>query len=90
MPNANATREQLVTFLARYTQFQGIDVDAQGDLSAFVDGDTVSHYAVASMTWAVDNGILVGDEAGRLNPRGYATRAQIATIVMRYCQTIGE
>ena len=90
VPNANATREQLVTFLARYTQFQGIDVDAQGDLSAFVDGDTVSHYAAASVTWAVNNGILVGDEAGRLNPRGYATRAQIATIVMRYCQTFGE
>lgn len=89
-PNASATREQLVTFLARFAKLQGKDVTAEGDLSKFVDSDSVSRYAVAPMTWAVDNGILVGDEAGRLNPRGYATRAQIATIVMRYCQTIGE
>lgn len=85
-PNASATREQLVTILARFATLQGIDVAANGDLSGFTDSSTVSKYAATSMIWAVDNGILLGD-AGRLNPKSSATRAQIATVLMRYCQT---
>lgn len=80
-PEAGITREQLVTMLYRY-----VDVpEAGGTLDAFADADTVSSYAVDAMRWAAANGIVNGSH-GRLNPQGNATRAQVAAILMRFCE----
>ena len=84
-PNAAVTREQLVTFLARYAKYQGADVSTQGALTGYPDAKTVSDFALASMTWAVEQGLIQGID-GNLVPRGTATRAQIATIIQRYYQ----
>ena len=82
-PNDNVTREQVATILYRYS---GSPVGT-GDLSVFPDVNTVSSYAVPALTWAVGEGLINGvakDGVSTLDPTGNATRAQIATILMRY------
>lgn len=80
-PEAGITREQLVTMLYRYANVH----EAGGTLDAFADADTVSSYAVDAMRWAAANGIVNGSH-GRLNPQGNATRAQVAAMLMRFCE----
>ena len=82
-PNTAVTREQLVTFLFRYAQFSHEDVKGVCDLTEFADHKAVSDFAREPMAWAVDTGILTGMD-GLLNPKGDATRAQIATMLLRY------
>lgn len=83
MPNASVTREQMVTFFARYAAFAGHEVTSKGNLESFTDSNKVSTFAVASMTWAYENGIIKGMTATTLEPKGTATRAQAATMIMR-------
>ena len=54
-------------------------------LTAFSDADKVSGYAFDAMQWAVAEELLKGSN-GKLDPQGSATRAQVATILMRYLQ----
>lgn len=90
VPDAPVTREQLVTFLARYAaELDQVEIGGQGSLHTYSDAASVSHYAVEAMTWAVSNGVIDGMD-GKLAPKGTATRAQLATILMRYCETFGE
>ena len=76
-----AALHQLVTMLYRYADAP----EAGGTLDAFADADTVSAYAVDAMRWAAANGIVNGSH-GRLNPQGNATRAQVAAMLMRFCE----
>ena len=80
-PNANITREQLVTMLYRYAGSPA----ANGLLDSFSDAASVNSYAVNAMQWAVANGIVNGLN-GKLNPQNNATRAQVAAILMRFCE----
>ena len=83
------TREQLVTMLYRYAEAEGYDVSAAADLSGYPDADKVQTYAQEAMSWAVAEGIVEGMD-GNLNPAGHATRAQIATILMRFCEGVAK
>lgn len=83
-PNHVVTREQMVTLLARYATTLGITVEAKGSLEQFVDGDSVMNFAVESMTWAVDNGIIDGVKVDLLKPQGSSTRGQLATMIVRF------
>lgn len=80
-PNADITREQLVTMLYRYAGSPATN----GSLDNFSDASAVSSYAVNAMQWAVANGIVNGSN-GKLNPQNNATRAQVAAILMRFCE----
>ena len=85
-PDGKITREQLATMLYRYAKERGmVKADAQADLSAFTGSASVSPYAVEAMRWAVGAGIVNGMD-GKLNPQGEATRAQMATMLMRYAK----
>ncbi len=81
-PNGNITREQLVTMLYRYAGSPA----TSGDLTGFADTNAISAYARQAMQWAVEQGILTGTTPTTLTPQGNATRAQVATILMRFCQ----
>ncbi len=87
--NGNITREQMTTILYRYTQFIGSSTGITDSVSSFSDGSKVSGWAKDGMEWAVTQKIIagIGDGKGNvtLTPAGYATRAQVATILMRYC-----
>ena len=80
-PNANITREQLVTMMYRYAG----SPKADGKLDNFSDSASVSSYAENAMQWAVANGIVNGSN-GKLNPQDNATRAEVAAILMRFCE----
>ena len=86
-PNADITREQFATMLHRYAAHMDYDMST-GSLDGFPDAGTVSDWAADAMSWAVHHELIQGD-GGRLNPRGTATRAQCATILMRLIETFG-
>ena len=88
-PMNTLTREQLVTMLYRYAEAEGYDVSAAADLSGYPDAGKVQPYAQEAMSWAVAEGIVEGMD-GNLNPAGSATRAQIATILMRFCEGVAK
>lgn len=87
-PDDDVTREQLVTILHRYAQFKGIDVSKGKNISNFTDHSAVSDWAFSAMKWSVGHGLVNGKTATTLNPADNATRAEIATIIMRYCENI--
>lgn len=86
MAESNVTREQMVTMLYRYAKPTG----AEGELSAFVDSQSVSDWARDAMTWAVELGIINGKDGQRLDPQGTATRAEVATILQRFVEKTGK
>ena len=88
-PENTLTREQLVTMLYRYAEAAGYDVSAAADLSGYPDAGKVQTYAQEAMSWAVAEGIVEGMD-GNLNPAGNASRAQIATILMRFCEDVAQ
>ncbi len=88
-PGEDITREQLVTVLYRYAESKGYDVNVSADLSGYPDAGQVQDYAQPAMAWAVAEGIVEGVD-GNLNPTGDATRAQIATILMRFCEGVAK
>lgn len=85
-PDDAITREQLAAILYRYAALKGMDTGATDSLSSFTDADSVSSYALDAMRWAVGNGLISGKGSGILDPRGSATRAEAAAILMRFCQ----
>ena len=91
-PNDDMTREQLVTIMYRYAQYKGVDVSVGEDTNilSYDDALTVSEFAIPAMQWAVGSGAVSGRTNTTLNPKDTATRAEIATIIMRYCEEIAK
>lgn len=92
-PDGSVTREQMATILYRYAQKVGIDTSKHTELSAFPDASRVSAYARAPMQWSVAEGVIGGSrENGQdwLNPQGNATRAEVATILMRFIENVAK
>lgn len=84
-PDAAITRQDFAVIL--YEQ-SGRPAVTGGELAAFPDVGLVAGYAYAALTWAVGQALIsgIGTETGaQLAPRGYASRAQVATILMTYC-----
>ncbi len=89
-PHSMATREQVAVILYRYLKAKMIDVSETADLSAYPDAEDVSPYAEEAVKWAVGSGMIAGSKEGDetlLLPRGKATRAQLAALLMRMCET---
>ena len=88
-PNDPITREQLAVMLYRYAQHEGYDVSIGEDTNilSYADAFTVSEYAVSALQWACGAGIISGTGDGStLTPQGETTRAQVATVLMRFCE----
>lgn len=80
------TREQLAAMLYRYAKMKGYDVSASADISGYADASSVSSWATDAMRWAVSAGLINGRTATTLAPQGNATRAEVASILMRFMQ----
>lgn len=80
------TREQLAAMLYRYAKMKGYDVSASADISGYTDASSVSSWATDAMRWAVSAGLINGRTATTLAPQGNATRAEVASILMRFMQ----
>ena len=86
-PDAGITREQMAVLMYRYAQWLQLPTDATGSLAGFPDAARVSGYATEALAWATKLGLVTGTTSGNtviLKPQGSATRAQVATILMRF------
>lgn len=85
-PDASITREQLAAIMQRYSVYLGNDVSARADLNNYADADKISDWAHESLEWAVSVGIISGRSETTLAPKGTATRAETASIMMRFIE----
>ena len=84
------TREQLVTMLFRYAVKNGLEaVTLSENLTQFTDASDISAWAVSAMQWAVGQGLIQGSN-GLLRPQANASRAEVATILMRFCELLNK
>lgn len=89
-PNMEITREQMVVMLYNYAKYKGYDVTASAGLSKFADNASVSTWAQPAMQWAVAEGYISGMGDNQLAPQGTATRAEIASVIMRFMEATAE
>ena len=82
-PGNPISREELATMLYRAAG----SPDVSGNLLSYSDGSSVSAWAESAMLWATQNGIISGID-GMLTPQGQATRAQVATMLMRFREVV--
>ena len=87
-PNAAVTREQLAAILHRYAQHKGYDVSIgeSTNILSYSDFASISEYAISAIQWACGEGIITGVTESTLEPRGTATRAQSAAMLMRFLE----
>lgn len=89
-PGDPITREQFATILYRYAQYKKLNTSASNDLSGYTDADRVSSWAADGMKWANGSGLITGVTSTTLVPGNKASRAEAATILMRYCEKIAQ
>ena len=90
-PNDAITREQMAAILFRYAQYKGLEaVTLEENLGAFEDAGQIGEYAVQALNWAVGQHLITGVTDTTLEPQSSATRAQVATILMRYCEALEQ
>ena len=86
-PGDNINREQMAVMMYRYANYLGYDTSASANFSKFKDAKNVNEFAKEAMSWAVGAGIITGkDNETRLDPQGNASRAECATIIMRFME----
>ncbi|WP_442872100.1 S-layer homology domain-containing protein [Agathobaculum sp. NTUH-O15-33] len=81
-PADTITRQELAAILYRYARYKGADVSAADDLAAFTDRP--DGWAEDAVKWAVGAGVLSGKGSGVLDPKGRATRAEVAAMLHRF------
>ena len=91
-PGDPITREQLATMLYRYAQTMGYDVSIgeETNILSYTDFADMSEYAIPAMQWACGAGIINGTSESTLTPQGSATRAQLAAMIMRFCENAAQ
>ena len=89
-PGDSITRQEFAQMLYNYAKYKGYDLSAEGDLSQFPDSESVADWAEAAMRWANGNELINGHDDGTLEPDGTATRAQAASILMKFDQNLVE
>lgn len=87
-PDDTITREQMAAILYRYASYKGYSVSDLANLTGYTDAASVSEWASTAMRWAVAEGLIEGTNATTLSPSGDSTRAQVATILMRFCEGV--
>lgn len=87
-PQVNITREQLAAMLYRYAQNKKYDVSGAKSLDGYTDAQSVSSYAVPALQWANAAGVVNGKSGSKLDPKGYATRAEVAAMLMRFYENV--
>lgn len=86
-PNEPITREQMVTFLSKYSKQAGvssIDSEDESILDPYVDKDTISPWAKQAMIWAVQQKIITGTSSKTLSAKSTATRAECAQVIFNF------
>lgn len=87
-PEDTITREQLAVILNRYTTYKGDNTSKSADLAAFQDADQISEWARVPVQWANAMKLLNGRTSTTLAPKGSATRAEVAKILVTFLDTV--
>lgn len=89
-PNDKVTREQLAAILYRYAQYKKYDVSVGEDTNilSYDDAQSISSYAIPAIRWACGAGVVTGKSGSKLDPKGNATRAEVAAMLMRFCENV--
>lgn len=89
-PNDKVTREQLAAILYRYAQYKKYDVSVGEDTNilSYNDAQSISSYAIPAIQWACGAGVVTGKSGSKLDPKGNATRAEVAVMLMRFCENV--
>lgn len=89
-PNDQVTREQLAAILYRYAQYKKYDVSVGEDTNilSYNDAQSISSYAIPAIQWACGAGVVTGKSGSKLDPKGNATRAEVAAMLMRFCENV--
>ena len=85
-PNEALTREQMVTMLFGYAGREETLSGSDGALASYQDQASVSGWAREAMAWAVSSGVISGTSATTLAPQKIGTRAEVATVLMQFCE----
>jgi len=85
-PSDNITREQIAVMLYRYANYKGLVSEVKTTKLNYTDTAEISDYAVDAITWAVSAGIIKGYTETTINPKGLATRAEVATMLQRFME----
>lgn len=85
-PDRNITREQMAVIIYRFAKIQGYDVEGKADITRFSDSEKISDWALDALGWANNSGVINGLSENILSPESTSTRAQVATILMRFCE----
>ena len=88
-PDQNVTREQLAAILYRYAEYMNLSTSGSAYLAKYRDADKIASWAYDAMAWANYHALINGTSATRIDPKGYATRAQIAAILHRFAVEFG-
>ena len=83
-PDTEITREQMAAIMYRYAKYKGNEVSAADEELLFDDAKSISEYAREAISWAVKNGIFTGKTEKTINPTDTATRAEAASVLMRF------
>ena len=86
--NDSISRQDMVTILYRYLNYKGLELAEGTALDSYTDAADVSNYANGAMQWAYANGLIKGTSDTTLSPKDACTRAQVATIILRYTENI--
>jgi hypothetical protein len=78
----------MAAMLLRYAEYKKYDTAKTNDLVAFTDSGSIASYALDAMKWANAEGLITGRTATTLAPTGTATRAEVATILMRFAENV--
>ena len=89
-PGDSITRQEFAQMLYNYAKYKGYDLTAAGDLSQFPDSESVADWAEAAMRWANGNELINGHDDGTIDAAGAGTRAQAASILMKFDQNLVE
>lgn len=89
-PNDKVTREQLAAILYRYAQYKKYDVSVgeNTNILSYDDAQSISSYAIPAIQWACGAGVVTGKSGSKLDPKGNATRAEVAAMLMRFCENV--
>lgn len=87
-PEDTITREQLAVILNRYATYKGYNTSKTADLAAFQDADQISEWARVPVQWANVMKLLNGRTSTTLAPKGSATRAEVAKILVTFLDTV--
>ena len=86
-PDNEVTREDLATFIYRYAQYKGVNVELERTVEGILGDTFVNSWAKTAFAWAIETGLIKGktiNGVSELAPQAGATRAELATIMMRF------